>query len=183
MGKQSRSRRARLGIKPRPALTPVATRAAAARPRRTPSRATARRAPRASETTREFLPRASTRERDATRVGRDRERAREAIGDSNAMSPPGSSARHSPAASGASAERWLQKAFGEASVNVVDRASARREEVRWTSRARARTGRGRRGISKRFLNGRIQRIRADGRGDARSETRAGDSRTENETDE
>ena len=57
------------------------------------------------------------------------------------MSPPGSSARHSPAASGASAERWLQKAFGEASVNVVDRASARREEVRGTSRARARTGR------------------------------------------
>ena len=57
------------------------------------------------------------------------------------MSPPGSSARHSPAASGASAERWLQKAFGEASVNVVDRASARREEVRWTSRARARGSR------------------------------------------
>lgn len=98
------------------------------------------------------------------------------------MSPPGSSARHSPAASGASAERWLQKAFGEASVNVVDRASARREEVRGTSRARGRFEK-RRGISKRFLNGRIQRIRADGRGDARSETRAGDSRTENETDE
>ena len=56
------------------------------------------------------------------------------------MSPPGSSARHSPAASGASAERWLQKAFGEASVNVVDRASARREEVRARERVEGDAG-------------------------------------------
>ena len=70
------------------------------------------------------------------------------------MSPPGSSARHSPAASGASAERWLQKAFGEASVNVVDRASARREEVRWTPRPRARPGGGgRRGGGGGFYGG------------------------------
>jgi len=98
------------------------------------------------------------------------------------MSAPGSSARHSPAASGASAERWLQKAFGEASVNVVDRASARREEVRGTSRARGRFEK-RRGISKRFLNGRIRVTRASGRGGARAETRAGDRGTKSETDE